>query len=123
MNRATPPDWVWAYHVAPVHALVQIQKQGLKPEWHPHVEDAPVIFVEPDVDGVLPYRKRGTVILRFKTPGFGDTEDGETVIYGGSQRPNALPDAPLVGQRGEDGAIPPERIQIMLRDEWTWLVP
>lgn len=121
-GRETPPDWVWAYHVAPKNALSAIKVQGLKPHWHAHVEEAPVIFVEPDHDGVMPYYEpEHTVILRFKTPGFGTTEDGESVIYGASARPNAPPDKPLVGKPGADGSIPPERLQIERNGKFKWL--
>lgn len=122
-ERETPPDWVWAYHVAPRSALPSIKRWGLRPHWHAHVEDAPVIFVEPDREGVAPYRKpRNTVVLRFKTPGFGTTDDGESVIYGGSLRPSAPPDKPLVGRPGEEGTIPPKRLQIEQHNKFEWLV-
>jgi len=123
VNCKTPSSWVWAYHATLRKFLSSIRTNGLRPAWHSHVEDAPVIFVEPDLDGVLPYhRPPETVVLRFKTPGFGNTEDGETVIYGGSERPNAYPDEPLVGERGEDGVIQPECIQILRGKSFEWLI-
>ncbi len=122
-TRKTPSYWVWAYHVAPVSALSSIKAQGLRPEWHAHVEDAPVIFVESDREGVEPYYEpRKTVILRFKTSGFGTTEDGENVIYGGSLREGAPPDEPLVGNPGEEGAIPPKRLQVERSGKFEWLI-
>lgn len=121
MDRATPHDWVWAYHVTPETALESISMEGLKPNMHAHVPDFPVIFVEPDLEGVEPYYGHGMAILRFKTPGFGTTEDGESVIFGGSER-GGPPDVPLVGDSGEDGVIPPERIQILVDRKFQWLV-
>ena len=87
------------------------------------MEDAPVLFIEPDLDGLSPYHHPGkTVVLRFKTPGFGTTEDGEAVIYGGSMRPGGPPEAPFVGAPGEDGAIPRERLQVLRGKQFQWLV-
>ena len=121
--RQTPSHWVWAYHVAPKSALPSIKTRGLRPHWHAHVEEAPIIFVEPDREGVAPYYEpRNTVVLRFKTPGFGTTDDGESVIYGGSLREGAPPDKPLVGNPGTDGTIPPMRLQIEQSGKFEWFV-
>jgi hypothetical protein len=120
--RDSPADWVWAYHVTPNEFLPSIAKDGLKPERHPHVRGAPVIFVEPDLEGVLPYHIRSkTSVLRFRTPGFGDTEDGETVLYSGSQRRLSPPDPPFVGRPGKHGVIPPQRLQILRDNVFVWL--
>jgi hypothetical protein len=62
------------------------------------------------------------VVLRFKTPGFGTTDDGESVIYGGSLRPGAPPDAPLTGLAGAEGTIPPKRLQVERDGTFEWLV-
>lgn len=122
-SRNSPADWFWAYHVASNEFLPSIAKGGLKPALHPHVEGIPVVFVEPDLEGVMPYHTRGkTTVLRFRTPGFGDTEDGETVLYSGSHRKMSPPDSPFVGGPGEYGVIPPQRLQ-MLRDKaFVWLI-
>lgn len=118
---SVPKDWVWAYHTTPGANLPSIKKEGLRPEWHSHVEDAPVIFVERDVEGVEPYLEKGSVILRFRTPGFGSTEDGEDVIFGGPDTAReGRPDAPLEGPPGSDGAIPPDRIEV-LTDGGKWV--
>lgn len=122
MARETPKDWVWAYHVTPESNLESIANEGLNPTWHPHVEDAPVIFVEPDVAGIEPYYQAGMAVLRFKTPGFGTTDDGENVIFGGSQNDTRPPDPPLIGDEGEDGVIPPERVQILRAKKFGWLI-
>lgn len=122
MDRQTPASWDWAYHVAAEDLLGSISREGLQPNWHSSVLEAPVIFVEPDPDGIEPYYHEGTVVLRFKTPGFGSTEDGELVIYGGARRPGDPPDAPLVGEPGSNGAIPPERLQILRNRKFDWLV-
>jgi hypothetical protein len=121
LDRATPRDWVWAYHITPKTNLELIVMDGLKPNFHPHVQDFPVIFVEPDLDGVEPYYAEGMAVLRFKTPGFGTTEDGENVIFGGNPT-GGFPDAPLVGLSGEDGAVPAERIQILVDRKFQWLI-
>jgi hypothetical protein len=89
---------------------------------HPHVADIPVIFVEPDLDGIAPYYRKGMAVLRFKTPGFGSTDDGEDVIFGGSES-GGPPDPPMVGKDGEDGVIPPERLQVLVGKRFQWLVP
>jgi len=112
--RETPKDWVWAYHVTSQGNLDSIAKTGLQPNFHSHVPDVPVIFVEPDLEGVEPYYGEGMAVLRFKTPGFGTTEDGENVLFAG--------DHPLVGPRGDPGVIPPERIQILVDRKFQWLV-
>lgn len=121
MGRSTPRDWVWAYHVTLRGNLESIIMSGLRPSLHAHVPDSPVIFVEPDIDGVEPYYTEGMAVLRFKTPGFGTTEDGESVIFGGSER-GGSPDEPLVGAPGEDGVIPPEQIQILADRKFQWLI-
>jgi len=121
-GRETPDDWVWAYHVTAEANLDSIVREGLKPQRHKSALDAPVIFVEPDLEGVDPYYTRGTVVLRFKTPGFGTTKDGESVIFGGSERPDVPPDPPLVGGPGEDGVILAERMQIPRGRHFKWLV-
>jgi hypothetical protein len=121
VDRETPPNWVWAYHVTPQEFLVLISKVGLRPTMHPHVSDVPVIFVEPDIEGVEPYYREGMAVLRFKTPGFGTTDDGENVIFGGSE-PGSVPDDPLVGRRGADGVVPPERIQVLADRTFRWLI-
>lgn len=117
------PDWagVWAYHVTHKDLLASIKKEGLKPEWH-RSADTIVIFVEPDLEGVEPYIAKDTVVLRFKTPGFGATDYGETVIFGGNEYENEYPELPLVGERGTDGVIPPERLQILKGKKFEWLV-
>lgn len=121
-DRTTPPDWKWAYHVTLQEFVEPISQVGLRPTMHPHVSDVPVIFVEPDLDGVAPYYREGMAVLRFKTPGFGATDDGESVIFGGNER-GGVPDEPLVGKRGEDGVVPPERIQVLIDRKFRWLVP
>ena len=113
-ERDTPKDWVWAYHVTSENNLDSIAREGLKPNLHEHVPDHPVIFVEPDLDGVEPYYGEGMALLRFKTPGFGTSEDGESVLFAG--------DPPFVGPLGADGVIPPERIQILVDRKFRWLV-
>lgn len=122
LDRKTPRDWEWAYHVTSEAHMDPIAREGLKPHLHRSVPDAPVIFVEPEPEGVEPYHAPGTVILRFKTPGFGTTDDGENVIFGGSADPSRPPDPPFVGGPGEDGVIPPERIQIFRGRRFGWLV-
>ncbi len=123
VNRNTPGSWVWAYHVTGEGLLPQIVKEGLAPSLHPSLEEEPILFVEPELEGVEPYIWDDTATLRFKTPGFGTTEGGESVLYGGSQGcAMALPDDPFVGAEGEDGVIPPERIEIMREGEWGWLI-
>lgn len=121
MDRQTPSDWQWAYHVTPQEFLDSISREGLRPTLHPHVSNVPVIFVEPDLDGVQPYYREGMAVLRFKTPGLGTTDDGENVIFGGSES-GGPPDPPLSGRRGEDGVVPPERIQVLLDKKFRWLV-
>jgi hypothetical protein len=122
MDRITPPDWSWAYHVTLEEFVGSIAKNGLRPAMHPHVSAVPVIFVEPDLDGIAPYYSEGMVVLRFKTPGFGTTDDGENVIFGGSES-GTPPDPPLVGRSGEDGVVPPERIQVLVNNKFRWLIP
>lgn len=112
---------VWAYHVTPKANIESILQDGLKPTMHAHVPDFPVIFVEPDIEGVEPYYTKDMAVLRFKTPGFGTTEDGESVIFGGSPV-GGPPDDPLVGAPGEDGVIPPERIQILVDRKFQWML-
>src|SRR5258707_1138478 len=112
VERKTPENWVWAYHATPWKAPRSIVKNGLKPTPHEAVDGMAVIFVEPDLEGVSAYYTEGMAVLRFKTPGFGTTEDGESVIFGGSDRRDAAPDLPMVGGPGEEGVIPPERIQV-----------
>jgi hypothetical protein len=114
MDRETPRDWVWAYHVTPEGNLDSIAREGLKPNLHEHAPDIPVVFVEPDLEGVTPYYGEGMAVLRFKTPGFGTTEDGEDVLFAG--------DPPFVGPPGEAGVIPPERIQILVDRKFRWLI-
>lgn len=121
IERETPEHWKWAYHITSKTNIDSIVKGGLQPTFHPHVSDIPVIFAEPDLEGVMPYYEKGTVILRFKTPGLGTTEDGETVIFGGSEG-GGEPDLPLVGKEGEDGVIPPERIQFLAGNKFDWLL-
>jgi hypothetical protein len=111
-------DWVWAYHTTTKANLESICQYGLCPTWHEHVEDAPVIFVEPDVEGLEPYVDADSVVFRFKTPGFGTTEDGEAVIYGGPGR-SGRPDPPFVGDVGSDGVIPPSNLEILYKRRWV----
>lgn len=111
-DRETPKDWVWAYHVTPEEFLPAITRDGLEPTMHEAVEDVPVLFVEPDLEGSEPYYGPGMAILRFKTPGFGTTEDGEAVLFGG--------DPPFVSATG---SIPPERLQVYVDRKFRWLVP
>jgi hypothetical protein len=113
-ERDTPKDWVWAYHVTSENNLDSIAREGLKPNLHEHVPDHPVIFVEPDLEGVEPYYGEGMALLRFKTPGFGTSEDGESVLFAG--------DPPFVGPLRADGVIPPERIQILVDRKFRWLI-
>ncbi len=120
-SRKTPPEWMWAYHATPKRSLPGISKHGLRPTWHTSVKDAPVVFVEPEVEGVEPYIAEGGATIRFKTPGFGCTEDGEDVVFGGSANKVLSPDPPFVGKPGEDGVIPRERIQVLRGDRWGWL--
>lgn len=109
---------MWAYHATKMEFVPSIQKDGLLPERHRHVHGEPVIFVEPEFDGIEPYMTEGvTVALRFKTPGFGMTDDGETVIFS-SPGPDGRPEPPIVGGRGEIGAIPPDQIQAMVNGKW-----
>lgn len=124
-SRETPTDWVWAYHVTPESNLKRIAIEGLKPNLHAHVPDIPVIFVERDIEGVEPYYGEGMAILRFKTPGFGCTEDGEDVIFGGPNPHDkeGYPEEPFEGEPGTDGVIPPERIQVLVGRKFKWLVP
>lgn len=113
-----PSNWVWAYHSTMLKFIPSIQKRGLLPERHRHVDGVPVIFVEPALDGITPYMEEGvTAALRFKTPGFGTTDDGETVIYSAPGE-DGRPQDPLVGKRGQIGHIPPERIQTMVNGKW-----
>lgn len=114
MDRETPKDWVWAYHVTPGANVESILENGLQPNPHQHVDGESAIFVEPDLEGVEPYYGEGMAVLRFKTPGFGTTSDGESVIFGGSE--------PLVGEEGDDGVIPPERIQILVGRKFQWMI-
>ncbi len=102
---------------------MSIAQAGLHPTLHPHVEEMPIIFVEPDIDGVKPYYTKGMALLRFKTPGFGDTPDGESVIFGGSSPHTGYPEPPLVGEAGEDGVVPPDKIQVLVETKFEWLVP
>lgn len=106
-----------AYHLTLEVFLDSIAKEGLKLGWHPSVAEAPVIFVEPDLAGVEPYFQEGAVVLRFKTPGF-----GESVIFGGSVHEGHPPEPPLVGRPGDVGVIPPERLQILREGRFTWLI-
>src|SRR3990172_1035417 len=69
MDRTSPPDWDWAYHTTLEEFVEPISKNGLRPTMHPHVSKIPVIFVEPDLDGIAPYYREGMAVLRFKTPG------------------------------------------------------
>lgn len=120
-DRKTPPDWVWAYHVTPAQFLPSIVERGLQPNRHPHVEDVPVLFVEPDLAGVEPYWGPGMALLRFKVPGFGATEDGESVLFGGDGKGSVPP--PFEGAPGEAGAIPPEKLQVLEGKRFRWLLP
>lgn len=120
--RATPKDWVWVYHGTPEKNLNSIVKHGLKPTPHEAVDGAPVIFVEPEIEGIEPYYFDGMAILRFKTPGFASTDDGESVLFAGSERGD-IPDEPFVRGAGEDGVIPPERIQILVGRKFEWIIP
>lgn len=122
MDRTTPKGWVWAYHGTPQKSLDSIAKHGLKPTPHEAVDGAPVIFVEPELEGIEPYYTEGMAILRFKTPDFASTDDGESVLFAGSER-GGVPDEPFVGKPGEDGVIPPERIQVLFDNKFRWLVP
>lgn len=121
MNRETPKGWVWAYHVTLEQFLSSISEEGLKPTRHEALESAPVIFVEPNVAGVEPYWARGMALLRFRTPGFDSTDDGEDVIVGGDGV--GAPPEPLVGEPGEAGVVPPERLQVLVDKKFKWLIP
>jgi hypothetical protein len=100
----------WAYHATPKEFLGSIRRKGLRPSPHAHVpEGEAVLFVERDLAGLKPYLGSGIVVLRFPTPGFGSTDDGEDVLYGG--------DPPFVGSG--DGAIPAELIEIMRDGVWV----
>lgn len=119
MASRVPEDWVWAYHTTPGFNLASIKASGLRPEWHSSVPDAPVIFVERDLEGLDPYIHQGSAVLRFKTPGFGATQDGEDVIFGGPGA-SGRPDAPLEGSVGSDGMVPPDRIEVLdERGRWV----
>ncbi len=84
--------------------------------------DEVAIFVEPSVEGVQPYLEPNSAILRFLSPGYGETEWGDYVVYGGSQYENQIPDAPFVGAPGTRGAIPPEELEILTAEGWVPLV-
>jgi hypothetical protein len=104
--------WVWAYHVTSERFIPSIAQHGLRPTIHQHVPGgAPVLFVEPDLAGVEPYWHPGLAVLRFKTPGFASTEDGEDVLFGG--------EPPFVG---DPGAIPPEALFILVGKRFQRLV-
>lgn len=123
LSRQHPREdqyWVWAYHTTHQDLLPQIAATGLQANWHEHVEDAPVIFVEPTLEGLAPYIDKNSVVLRFKTPGFGSTEDGEDVIF--SEESRGTFSQPLEGTPGEPGYVPPERLQLLVGREWRWLV-
>jgi hypothetical protein len=120
MERTTPKDWAWAYHVTLKTFLSRIAEEGLVPGHHPRAGNEPVLFVEPDVEGVEPYLSRGTTVIRFKTPGFETTEDGESVIVGGDGA--GSPPAPFVGEPGVVGIVPPERIQVLEGKKFKWLL-
>lgn len=121
MERTTPKDWTWAYHATPEYFLLSISLEGLEPASHPSTPEIPTLFVEPDLEGIEPYYAPGIAILRFKTPGFGTTDDGETVLFGGDGA--GEPPPPFMGKSGEAGAIPPERIQVMVGRRFQWLAP
>lgn len=100
-SASTPRERLeYAYHVTSLDRLPAIQRDGLKPAPHPHLdEDDEAIFVERDPEGADVYSDRGkTVMLRFLVDGFGSTEDGEDVLY--------------------DVAVPPEQIEARTRTGW-----
>jgi hypothetical protein len=113
-------NWVWAYHVTLSSFLHSIAKEGLKP--NSSVKNCSAIFVEPDLAGVQPYVGTGTAVLRFKTPGFSETRDGESVLFAGSTQEDGIPDAPFVGNPGEVGVIPPSEIQLLVDKKWKNLI-
>lgn len=104
-RHGVPPDWVWAYHATPEQFLPSIAVEGLRPSAHAAAGEE-VLFVERTLDGLEPYYGPGIAVLRFKTPSFASTEDGEDVLFGG--------EPPFEGGPG-GSAVPPDRIQI-LRD-------
>lgn len=123
-SRETPEWPEWAYHVTSLELVDEIAAKGLKAEPNAKANDEPVIFVEPDLDGVLPYHHPGrTAVLRFRTPGFAELDNGETVLFGKSEYSDGYPDLPLVGDRGGVGRVPPERLQILHKGKWRWLLP
>jgi len=109
----TPSDWMWAYHATSRVHLASIMRDGLRATWHEHAEED-VLFVEPSLEGVLPYSEghSNIVTLRFKTPGFSSTDDGEDVLFSDGD--------PFVGT-GEDARIPPQRLQILDGKKFRWL--
>lgn len=110
-------DWVMAYHVTPNALLPLITVEGLRPAPHAHLGDGEVaLFVEPELEGVLPYYDpHTTTVLRFRTPGFSQTEDGEDVLFGGPwPGPNDPPSPPFEGEPGAMGVIPPSAIDRMV---------
>jgi hypothetical protein len=82
-----------------------------------------VIYVEPDLENVLVYHHPGkTAVLRFRTPGFGELDNGEAVLFGQSEYEDGYPEAPFVGSPGESGVIPAVLLQILEEGKWRWLV-
>jgi hypothetical protein len=72
----------WAYHVTMKSFLPSILKDGLRPTAHEHTHGEPVIFVEDDEEQASIYHEPPkTVMLRFKVPWFGTTDDGEYVHH------------------------------------------
>jgi hypothetical protein len=127
-SRETPDFWRdWAYHVTSIDLLESIAQHGLRPEL-PRDENAyvgPVIYVEPDLENVLVYHHpEKTAVLRFRTPGFGELDNGEAVLFGQSEYEDGYPEPPFVamGPPGESGIIPAVRLQILDRGKWRWLV-
>lgn len=74
------------------------------------------IFVEPTLEGVSPYISEDTVVLRFRSPGYGESEWGDYVVYGGDSTGSGRPDPPFLGVL--PGAIPPELIEILAEEGW-----
>ena len=113
MARETPSGWAWAYHVTPLAFIPTIECGGLRANMHAHVDEE-ALFVEPSFEGVEPYLAQGVVVLRFKTPGFASTEDGEDVLF-----PDDDPFVSVAGER----VIPQERLQILDGNKFRWLLP
>lgn len=71
----------YAYHATIREFLPAIAKGGLRPSFNSDLGEE-VIFVEPVYEESEVYLEPGRgVMLRFLVDGFGDTPDGEFVLY------------------------------------------